>query len=53
MFFLNFFVNEFQSNLLHPNGLEREEIDELWAHADLDRNGVLDFQEFLVLYFFL
>ncbi|KAF3327120.1 calcium-binding protein [Carex littledalei] len=38
----------YELNLLHPNGLEREEIDELWAHADLDRNGVLNFQEFLV-----
>ncbi|KAJ4807215.1 Calcium-binding endonuclease/exonuclease/phosphatase family [Rhynchospora pubera] len=37
----------YQLNLLHPNGLESEEIDELWAHADLDRNGVLDFQEFM------
>ncbi|KAJ3682642.1 hypothetical protein LUZ60_015215 [Juncus effusus] len=36
-----------QLNLLHPNGLGTEEIDELWAHADLDGNGLLDFQEFL------
>jgi Ca2+-binding EF-hand superfamily protein len=39
--------------LLHPNGLEREEIDGLWAHMDLDKNGVLDFKEFMVLLYFV
>ncbi|GMH09083.1 hypothetical protein Nepgr_010923 [Nepenthes gracilis] len=36
-----------QLNLIgHPHGLTKEETRELWVQADIDGNGVLDYQEF-------
>ncbi|KAK9673064.1 hypothetical protein RND81_12G143800 [Saponaria officinalis] len=30
----------------HPNGLSEEEMKDLWVQADIDGNGVVDFNEF-------
>ncbi|OAY74679.1 uncharacterized calcium-binding protein At1g02270 isoform X2 [Ananas comosus] len=30
----------------HPNGLSSEETKDLWVHADVDGNGMMDYEEF-------
>lgn len=43
---LNHFV---QLNLTgHPHGLSVGEIEDLWVQADIDGNGILDYNEFQV-----
>jgi Ca2+-binding EF-hand superfamily protein len=37
-----------QLGLSGPYGLSSEELQDLWAEADIDSNGVLDFNEFQV-----
>lgn len=32
----------------HPNGLGPEDTKDLWAQADIDGKGALDYEEFLV-----
>lgn len=46
------FLGYLQLNLFdHGHGLSVEETKDLWFHADIDGNGVLNYKEFLVRQF--